>query len=101
MNKNISIRPPIIISTIMLLLAILPIWPYGYYMLLRLVVCGTAIYVAYNATKINKQGWMWTMGFIALLFNPLIPIHLDKTTWSIINLAVATVIIVLLFKIKK
>lgn len=25
----------------------------------------------------------WTFGIIAVLFNPFIPIHLDKSTWSI------------------
>jgi len=95
-----TLKPFIIMSIIMLLLAILPIWPYGYYMLLRLVVCGTAVYIAYNVKMINKQGWMWTMVFIALLFNPLIPIHLDKVMWSFIDLIVAVAFITLVFKMK-
>src|SRR3989338_5905720 len=54
MNK--MMRPPVIISVIMLLLAIFP-FPYGYYTLLRLVVCGTAIYLTWFAKLINKMGW--------------------------------------------
>ncbi len=91
---------PIVISIIMLLLAIPPIWPYGYYTLLRLVVCGTAVYIVWNTKKLNKKRWMWIMGFIALLFNPLIPIYLDKATWSFIDLVVAIIFIVSIFKIR-
>ena len=93
------IKTPIIISIIMLFLAILP-FPYGYYMLIRLVICVTAIYVAYNAKNLNKQSWMWTMGFIALLFNPIILIPFDRVTWSLVDLVVAILFIIFLVKIK-
>ncbi len=92
-------KTPIIVSIAMLFLAIFPM-PYGYYMLLRLVVCGTAIYVAYYAKQMNKQRWMWAMGFIALLFNPIIPIPLDKVTWSLVDLAVAIILLIGLKKLK-
>jgi uncharacterized membrane protein len=92
-------KTPLIVSIVMLFLAILPM-PYGYYMLIRLVVCGTAIYVAYYAKQVNREKWMWAMGFIALLFNPLILIPLDRATWSLVDLAVAILFIVSLVKIK-
>jgi len=85
----------------MLLLAIPPIWPYGYYTLLRLVVCGVSIYVVLEAKKSKLNSWMWGMGFIALLFNPLIPIHLNKGLWAVIDLGVAAVFAILLSKYKK
>ncbi len=94
-------KAPIIISVVMLLLAIPSIWPYGYYTLLRLVVCGVSIYVVFQAKKSKQDGWVWGMGFIALLFNPLIPIHLSKGLWAIIDLGVAAVFAVLLSKFKK
>lgn len=100
-HKKSPIRIPIVISTIMLLFAIPQGWPYGYYTLLRLVVCGTAVYVVWFAKTINKQGWMWTIGFIALLFNPLIPIHLDKAIWSFIDLVVAFIFFISIFKLKE
>ena len=100
MNNKQLIKIPIVLSLIMLLLAILPIWPYGYYTLLRLVVCGTAVYLAWFSKVVNKQGWMWVMGFIGLLFNPLIPIHLDKGTWCFIDLVVAVIFVIYLFKLR-
>lgn len=98
-DKIKIIKVPIVVSIAMLFLAILPL-PYGYYTLLRLVVCGTAVYLTWFAKTINKQGWMWAMGFIALLFNPLIPIHLDKTSWVFIDLVVAIIFSITLFKLK-
>ena len=92
-------KTPIVVSIIMLFLAIAPM-PYGYYTLLRLVVCGTAVYLTWFAKTINRQGWMWTMGFTALLFNPLIPIHLDKTMWGLIDLVVAITLVIVLVKFK-
>ncbi|MGH7901122.1 MAG: DUF6804 family protein [Thermodesulfobacteriota bacterium] len=93
-------RFPALTSSIMLILAVFEGWPYGYYTLLRLVVCGSASYVAFISYSIDKKNWMWVMVFIALLFNPLIPIHLDKTTWLLIDIIVALLFIVVLFKLK-
>ena len=90
---------PVILSIIMLLLAIPPM-PYGYYSLLRLIICGTAIYLTWFAKVIDRQGWMWTMGFIALLFNPIIPVHLNKDLWCLIDLVVAIIFLTALFKLK-
>ncbi len=100
MNNKQLIKVPIVLSLIMLLLAILPVWPYGYYTLLRLVVCGTAIYLVWFSKAINKQAWMWVMGFIVLLFNPLIPIRLGKEMWVFIDLVIAVIFIIYLFKLR-
>jgi len=99
-HKKSPIRIPIVTSIIMLLLAIPPIWPYGYYTLLRLVVSGTSIYLAWSARQVNKEGWLWAMGFVALLFNPIIPVHLDKFTWGAIDLGIAILFIISIFKLR-
>jgi len=72
------------IPAIMLLLALAP-WPYGYYQLLRLVVCGVAVYVAFMAYACQKMWAVWLFGFIAVLFNPLLPIHLSRHIWQPID----------------
>jgi len=68
---------PCIIAAIMLL-GSLARWPYGYYQLLRFVVCGVSVYVAYVAYKWQKIWATWLFGIIAVLFNPIIPIHLSR-----------------------
>ncbi len=57
--------------------------PYGFYQILRWIVCGTAIGSAFSLRY--HPGWMWGMFFIAMVFNPIFPIHLDKPLWRIFD----------------
>jgi hypothetical protein len=88
MNKSIlEKRPhliPATIATTMLLLALAP-WPYGYYQMLRFVVCGVSVYVAFKAYNWQRIWATWLFGFIAVLFNPLILIHLSREIWQPID----------------
>ena len=79
---------PSIITATMLLLALAP-WPYGYYQLLRFVVCGVSVYVSFMAYNWQKMWATWLFGFIAVLFNPLIPIHLPREIWQPIDIICA------------
>ena len=80
-----------IIAAIMLLLA-LASWPYGYYQLLRIVVCGTAGYGAYLASQADQHPWMWLLGAVAILFNPILPIHFDRSVCRILDIVTAVVL---------
>jgi len=75
-------------SSLLLLIAVLPL-PYGYYMLLRLLITASAAYVAYE--NFNKEIPAWSIVFVvvALLFNPFYVVHFDKALWAIIDIAVA------------
>lgn len=88
------------ISIFMLLLAIPTFWPYGYYVLLRWVVALSAIFLVWVAYNLKKTFWFFLMGIVVILFNPIIPIHLSKETWVIIDLIVAVLFLVSIFKIK-
>ena len=77
-----------IIVAIMLLIAIAPL-PYGYYQFLRWVVCGVAVFIAYSAYTWGKIWAVWLFGIVAVLFNPIIPIHLTKEIWQPIDLVCA------------
>ena len=88
------------ISIIMLLLAIPTFWPYGYYVLLRWVVALTAVFLLWLAYESKRTFWLFLMGMVAVLFNPIIPVHLDKETWVIIDLVVATLFLASIFTIK-
>jgi membrane-associated HD superfamily phosphohydrolase len=92
---------PMLVVIVMLLLAIPSMWPYGYYVLLRWVVCGVSIFIAVQSYNWGRKIWMATMGLIALLFNPLIPVHLDKETWVFLDAVVALVYSIGVFTIKK
>lgn len=82
---------PSIIVMILLLIAIFPIEEYGYYILLRWIVCITAIYIAYFSYETEKIYWTWVMGIIAFIFNPLIPFHLGKDIWIVVDFIAAVI----------
>ena len=90
-----------IIAGIMLLLAIPTIWPYSYYQILRWVVAIVALYNAYLAYKSEKNSWALIMGAIAVLFNPIAPIFLQKGTWVILNLITSIIMFFSVIKFKK
>ncbi len=75
---------PTLVAATMLFVAIADL-QYGYYQILRWVVCGVAVYIAYMAYTWGKVWATWVFGFIAVLFNPLIPVHLTKEIWQPIN----------------
>ena len=99
MEKNISIKPPIIASIILLVFAILPL-PYGYYTLLRLVVCLTAIFLAWFSYKKQRVRWVWIMGLIALVFNPVVPLYFGREFWTFVDLGAVVVFLIFLKKSK-
>jgi len=101
MSKNIRLKTTLtVISIIALLLAIPSIWPYGYYQLLRWLIAGTAVFLIFIASELEKRAWIWTMAVIAILFNPIIPIYLSKETWVVIDFIAAIIFFVSIFKIK-
>lgn len=80
-------------------------WPYSYYMLMRFVVCIVAVHTAYVACERartastqqwrgKQQRWMWAFGVTALLFNPFLPVRLDRGTWALLDVGAALLFVV-------
>ena len=68
--------------------------PYGYYNLLRLVVCGCLIYFAYQRYQKQDMTFVWIFGFLAILYNPIIPVHLyEKEIWMVVNIITAIIFV--------
>jgi Family of unknown function (DUF6804) len=76
------------IPAVLLLLALFPL-PYGFYTLLRLVVTICAGVIAYHHWQSGGKGLAFSMGFVALLFNPLIPVYLSREIWAPIDLGLS------------
>jgi len=76
-------------------IGVLPM-PYGYYNILRVVVCVSAIFMAFRAIKThNRQLVPWLFGGLALLYNPVLPVHLnEKAIWMIVNAVTALLFII-------
>lgn len=68
--------------------------PYGYYTLLRLVVTGCAGFAAYRFWSMPKHQFMSFIFIgVGLLFNPFIPVHLNRSMWAPIDIVVAGIFI--------
>lgn len=80
--------PLYLIPIAMLGAALLPM-PYGYYQFLRLIVCGAAILGAIDANQRGDQPSLIVLAMLAVLYNPVFRIHLDRETWGMINVATA------------
>ncbi len=79
-----------IASAALLLLALAP-FPYAYYQLLRFFVAGVAAHEAYLSFVERRRAWCWTWIAIAIVFNPLVPIHFGRTIWNAVDVAAAVV----------
>lgn len=79
---------------VLLALALLPM-PYGYYMFLRLAVCAYAVFIFAQEQKKGVCFGSISAVAIALLYNPIIKVHLDKNIWMGVNVATVLVLIII------
>jgi hypothetical protein len=91
---NVLPRALWIIPALVLIIAAFPL-PYGYYMFVRIVACLTCALLAYSAYRSTPPAVLWTAAFalLAVLFNPVIPIHLTRKVWMTLDLGAATIIL--------
>ena len=95
-KKNIAL----LIAVVFLFAALFDGWPYGFFTLLRFVVFTASVYVAWMAYGVQKEKWVWIFGFLAVLFNPFIAIHLNREIWIVIDFIVGIFMIVSVFVLK-
>jgi len=93
MTENQNQRPfiPQVIAILMLLWALNPGNPYGYYVLLRIVICAICAFLAFRAMETGNDKWVWILGVTAVIYNPVIRIHLTREIWSVVNIATVVV----------
>lgn len=63
---------------------------YWVYQLSRWGGCAAAVFCALNVDK----GWQWPLWVLALLFNPIAPIHFKRDAWQVIDGVAACVFFV-------
>ncbi len=87
-------RIPAIICALLLVAAVFGHWPYGFYTLLRVVVCAISIYLAVRANSAKSVPWTWVLGSMAVLFNPVLPIRMPRSDWRFVDALAAITFIV-------
>jgi hypothetical protein len=83
---NMNMKWLCIIAGVLLLLGIPTGWPYAYYTLLRWAICILAAIVAYRFYDSKSTSWTVVFAAIAVLFNPIAPVYLNKSVWVTIDL---------------
>lgn len=83
-----------------MLLGALGEWPYGYYTLLRWVTSAAAVLVAIFAYQWQRIWAVVVFAFVALLFNPLVPVHLSRSTWRPIDIGAALLFLLAIALVK-
>ena len=89
-----SMKGLLIAICVLLGVALLPL-PYGYYMFLRLAVCAYAVFVFLQERKKGVCFGSVSAAAIALLYNPIFRVHLDKDIWIGVNVATVLVLIII------
>ncbi len=69
--------------------------PYGYYTFVRIVTCGCVALLAVVGfrERPSSQSWSIMLSLIAILFNPILPIHLNRSAWFFLDLGTAGVFV--------
>jgi TonB family protein len=83
-----------VIAAAMLVSAAVERHPYSFYMLLRWICCPIFAYSAFAAHEKGRLIWPWVFGALAVLYNPIFRVHLDRSTWIGVNWFTVGVIIV-------
>lgn len=86
-------RPVAWIAAGLLAVAATPIEDYGFYSLLRFLVCGAALILTFNALMARHRSWLVLTIPLLVLWNPLIPIHLDKGIWIVLDLVAGALLV--------
>ncbi len=95
-TANNNLKKLLMVAAVILFMAIIPFWPYGFYTLLRLVVCAIA---GYSAFKIghneNLKKHKVPLILIAILFNPLFPVYFVRLIWFPIDICIGIYLLTL------
>ena len=94
------VKISLLISGLLLCLALIPFWPYGYYVVLRWVVCATCGYAAYVFMQNElPTKHVVSLVFLAFLFNPIAVLPFDLSLWLLVYLGSAVCLLTLAKKI--
>jgi hypothetical protein len=73
----------------------------GYYNLLRWITCGVSAYCVFLSYSLKRIPWACLFGFLSLLFNPIVPIRLDRQTWAYLDVASGIFLLVSIYFIRE
>jgi len=91
------------IPAVLLIISNLVIFPVGFDTFVKMIICfssGTIIFYGFKSAKgINETIVIFSL--ILILFNPVVPIYLDRELWLLINLLTSGIYIYGYFNVLK
>jgi hypothetical protein len=72
-----------LIAAVMLVFAAAEKQPDSFYTLLRWVCCAVFAYSGVTSFQMKRMFWLWIFAVLAVLFNPIFPLGLDRTQWIV------------------
>lgn len=92
---------PQLIAILMLLWALYPDNPYGYYNLLRVICCAVCVYLCVQGIVLENKTWPWILGVTAVIYNPIIPVKMARAIWTVVNILTIIMLGVSVFVLKR
>jgi hypothetical protein len=103
-TKNIPVKKfPAGVAIVLLALALFAdSAEMGFFTFLRWIITTASLYYVYLIYKIVNQWkfWTWTFILLAILFNPLVPIHLDRDTWQFFDFITLVLFSIYFFRLR-
>ena len=76
--------------------------PYGYYMILRVFLCGVSLFLIAGANLVLADWQKWLLGGFAVLHNPILPIRIgEKDIWEVLNVTTVVLFWIVAFRRKR
>src|SRR5437899_12119774 len=72
-----------LIAAVTLVFAAAEKQPDSFYTMLRWVCCAVFVYSAVTSFQMKRMLWLGIFAALALLFNPILVLHLDRTQWIV------------------
>ena len=82
-----------IVTAGLLAWAIVPSNPSAYYQFHRVAVFAAGIALAWRHHTRGQPGWVVAFGVVAVMYNPVVPVHLTRPIWAMVNLATIAVVL--------
>lgn len=96
MKKNVIIKILSIIAIILLVKAISGN-PYSYYIFMRWALCAIFLYCSYNMLINRNRFWLFIYLLLSIIYNPIVPLHMNRDIWTVINLISIVLILTSIF----
>ncbi len=85
-----KLKIALLLAALLMCFAVFPSLPRAFYILLKWVVCASAVYGVLcfkDEPRMNRH--VWPLVGLALLFNPFVPFSLTPLVWLILDLGTA------------